>query len=354
VKTVNLGWEWQNHLRRIREGVALIPLERANHNRWKATVDLGWRWQAHLARIRRGVVQKGARPLALVPKKTLGQRLVELVTTADTPLVRETASVIDSAFGIGDDVVAMTAKRAIIGGRKVAVQTEQIVRATASGSCKLAITTAKMPVHFGVYVWQVYTGQRAFVEDAQQSQARAIVHETFDAETEVGTAPPAPLDEGFATGGTQEMDEDEAAPIERVMVTSRMDRPRHRLYRRSRIARMHGGNIAQLVRCAKAKWSNLHAKDTPAMRSVVSAYIRKTAFKNIPNKDLRTTFLANSLSLAVEMAFLPNEAEVVASRIPTTNAARLRKAALGERTLWDVVYAAVGIVNDVRAKSVSH
>jgi hypothetical protein len=117
---------------------------------------------------------------------------------------------------------------------------------------------------------------------------------------------------------------------------------------------MHGGNIAQLVRCAKAKWSNLHAKDTPAMRSVVSAYIRKTAFKDIPNKDLRTTFLANSLSLAVEMAFLPNEAEIVASRIPTTNVARLRRAALGERTLWDVVYAAVGIVNDVRAKSVSH
>jgi hypothetical protein len=150
------------------------------------------------------------------------------------------------------------------------------------------------------------------------------------------------------------MDDDETVPIERVMVPSRKDRPRHRLFRRSRIAKAYGGNIAQMVRCAKAKWSNLHAKDTPAMRSVVAAYIRKTAFKDIPNKDLRTTCLANSLSLAVEMAFLPNEAEVVASRIPTTNVARLRRAAIGERTLWDVVYAAVGIVNDAHIKSVSH
>lgn len=237
-----------------------------------------------------------------------------------------------------------------LGVTKVATHSRRVARATASGSITLATSTAMIPFKVSRYLWQVATGQRALIEDTPQSVARSTLSAVFEAEREIGASPIPPELVVLPQGGEQLVGND--GPIERVVL--RKNRPSHRLHRRANVARVCGGNIAQLVRVAKAKWSNLHCHDTPAMRSVVASYMRKTAFKDIPSKDLRTTMLANSLALAVEIAFLPNECEVIASRIRTTGAAKSRMAALGERTLMDVIRAALGIVVDTSAPRASH
>jgi hypothetical protein len=200
----------------------------------------------------------------------------------------------------------------------------------ATGTGRAATTAVKAavrpPIAVAKYSWAVHTGQRPWIRDHVGAEASDIVDEAFAAENDCDAEPP----------GIENEDPDVVGELPRKL------REDHRLARRNQLSREYGGYVAKMVRRAKAKWPNLHEKDTPAMRSTVASYIRKKAYSEIDEKDIREAWLAKTLAVAVALAFVPNEAELVASRIPLLFQVRRRHGMLGEQTWRDVVWRALG------------